>query len=132
MVVPSMATSVSRYLPLKDMCGTKVERRTSPQSGRARKAAPTYANSVNVSHLKTFAIRRYEPQTCSATMATATGTTNQTAGIGTRRVIEAAIAPMSVPALMVLAQTNCTDAIRGSVTIAVQSVAKPSDAPAVA
>src|SRR5205807_8610697 len=102
----SMATSVSRYLPLNVRCGTKVERRTSPQSGRARKAAPTYANSVNVSHLKTFDIRRYEPQTCSATMATATGTTIHTAGTGTTKLIEAAIAPISVPALIVLATTS--------------------------
>src|SRR2546423_534840 len=106
MVVPNMATSVSRYLPLKDRCGTKVARKTSPQSGRARKAAPTYANSESVSHLKTFAIRRYEHQTCIATMATATGTTIQAAGTGTTRLIEAAIAPISVPALIVLATTS--------------------------
>ena len=106
MVVPNIATSVRRYLPLNVRCGTKVARKTSPQSGRARKAAPTYANSVSVSHLKTFAIRQYEPQTCSATMATATGTTNQTAGVGTMRLNEAAIAPMSVPAFIVLATTS--------------------------
>src|SRR5947209_8874885 len=111
MVVPNMATSVSRYLPLKVTCGTNVERRTSPQSGLARKAAPTYANSVSVSHLKTFAIRRYEHQTCIATITTETGTTIHTAGIGTIKLIEAAIAPMSVPTLIVLATTSRSTAV---------------------
>jgi hypothetical protein len=39
-----------------------VPRMTSAKPGLEKKADSTYAKSANVSHLKVFAIRRYEPQ----------------------------------------------------------------------
>src|SRR5438552_2644775 len=107
-VVPSIATSVLTYSLLNEICGTNVALATALQSGPARNAAITYANSETVSHLNTFTIRRYEPQICSTTIATAIGTTIAAIGIGTNIFIAADIAAMSAPALIVLAMTRPT------------------------
>ena len=47
---------------------------TARRSGFAKSAAPMYASSASVNHLKVFAISRYEPQICSATITNAIGT----------------------------------------------------------
>src|ERR1022692_3845103 len=105
-VVPRIATSVVRYPAVSDMCGTKVPRMTCHQSGLAKKAAPTYARSASASHLKTEDITLYDPQTCNARSTAAIGTINSTILMGNSRLMEAAIAPISAPALMLLATTN--------------------------
>ena len=56
--------------------------------------------------MKIFEIKAYEPKICSTTMPVAIGTTRARTGMGTNRLIAAAIAPMSVPALIVLAMIS--------------------------
>src|ERR1043166_42374 len=106
MVVPKIATRVARKGGSKLSFGMNVAFNTSSQSGRAKKADPTYANNANASHLKVLAIRRYEPQSCNARITSAIGKTRMLMGTGTRRFIAAAIAPISAPAFMVFAITN--------------------------
>ena len=56
--------------------------------------------------MKTCAIRRYEPQSISARTIRAMGTISAGIGMGTSRFTPAAMAPMSAPALIVLATTS--------------------------
>lgn len=51
-VVPKIPTKRGQYLPDHSMWGINVEWITAVQSGLARNAARTYANSTSVSHLK--------------------------------------------------------------------------------
>src|SRR5215469_7589715 len=107
-VVPRMATSVVTELALSAKLGTKVPRSTACQSGLAKNADPTYANSARVSHLKTDVTTLCDPQTWSASTAAPTGTTIAMIGTGTSRFKLAAIAPISAPALIVFATKSAT------------------------
>src|SRR5919199_4319668 len=110
MVVRRIVTSVVRKVLSRPIDGMKVARRTSAGSGFANNDEPIYANRASVSHLKMFAISRYEQKICRARMMMTSGTIIQTIGIGTMMLMPAAIAPMSAPALIVLATNRATTA----------------------
>jgi len=109
-VVPKIATNAATYVGSSDRCGTKVPTITALQSGCANNAAPIYASRPSDSHLNQRSISAYKPNICSARMATPIGTTSNVRGIGTGRLIAAAIAPISAPALIRLARSSADTA----------------------
>ena len=70
MVVPRIATSTEHDIRrTSDIAARNVSRSTARQSGWAKNAVITYANSTSVSHLKIRAIVRYEVQEQAATIS---------------------------------------------------------------
>src|SRR5450759_2055951 len=97
-VVPKTATSMDRKVLSKRNVGINVPLSTAPKLGRAKNADKIYAIKDNASHLKILAISRYERQILSTRIMMVIGMIIAVTGMGTNRLIAAAIAPMSTPA----------------------------------